>query len=635
MKPELSCLLLGPESRVRAEVCTALEEAGFKAVPVDEPADVGEAVESCQPALLLAMGLAETDLQDVSAQLKRSSDTARILLIRLTGFPGGTEQPSARSYLLFDGYLNWQDGLASIVARMKAFFRQYEVDTELGAGETLFRTIFNQAGSGIGLVDLETGYIQECNPALAAMLGYTVEELAGRTVASISHQDDQVLDEKYGRELIEGKRQRFQMEKRYLRKDGRLLWGLLTAAVVQTPRGVTPFVIGMVEDITERKEAQAQWQRAQRMESIATMAGGMAHYLNNLLMPIIMGTDLLKTMHSDKASHTVIDGIRASANRGAELVKKVLSSARGVKVERVAVSIPALFDEVASIIRNTFPNRISFESHIDGDVRPVSGDPSQLSQVLLNLCVNARDAMPEGGKLELLAQKEVLQEPSGKLDPGVYMVISVRDTGVGMTADVIERILDPFYTTKEVGKGTGLGLPTSVGTVRSHGGALDVQSEEGQGSVFEVYLPAAAEDEGVGEDDAGPAEAGGSGADRLREKILIVDDEEMILNVTRHALESVGYSVLVADNGTEAMRRFRAEKSRISLVISDVMMSGMSGPELVSELRKLEPDIPIIAVSGVSGFKGRQCAESMQAARFLPKPFSVDALLKTVQQALT
>lgn len=300
-------------------------------------------------------------------------------------------------------------------------------------------------------------------------------------------------------------------------------------------------ILDIGTDITERKKLEQQFLRAQRMESIGTLAGGIAHDLNNLLTPILIGVGVLRLGALDDGAAQIVDNIEQSARRGTDLVKQVLSFARGVEGARVAVSLADIAREIEAITRTTFPKNITFFAAIAADIRPVTGDPTQLNQVLMNLCVNARDAMPDGGSLTIAAKNVELVRPyaalQGTVPAGHYVVLEVSDTGTGMPKPVIERIFEPFFTTKDVGKGTGLGLSTMLGIVRSHGGCVNVESAPGRGTTFKIFLPAETNSSAgpVASTGVADEQAGGQG-----ECVLLVDDDSTVLDITRQTLETFG-----------------------------------------------------------------------------------------------
>lgn len=395
-----------------------------------------------------------------------------------------------------------------------------------------------------------------------------------------------------------------------------------------------------VRDITafrqaeqERKKLEQQFLRAQRLESIGTLAGGIAHDLNNLLAPIMMGVDLIKEMDPSPELRPIVEIIERGAVRGAGIVKQVLSFARGVEGMRVTLPVNALLREVVSMVENTFPKQIQVEVNVDADVWPVIGDPTQLNQVLLNLCLNARDAMPQGGQLTLQAKNVEIDVQyavmNRQIKPGRYVEIKVIDTGCGMSQEVMDRIFEPFFTTKELGKGTGLGLATTVGILRSHNGFVNVYSEPGQGSVFKVGLPAADDPLGAAADSTPRELPRGHG-----ERVLVVDDEKSILAVSRQTLEAFGYRVLTAENGAQAMALFAQHREEIAVVITDMMMPVMDGPALIAALQRLNPTVRIIAASGLDARAQLAQVVHFGVAEFLAKPCTAEDLLTTLRRVL-
>src|SRR5690606_37456867 len=307
------------------------------------------------------------------------------------------------------------------------------------------------------------------------------------------------------------------------------------------------------------------------LESLGTLAGGISHDLNNVLAPILMATDLLHQHVQSETALRLLDNIGRSARHGADLVKQVLAFARGVEGARIPVQIRHITREIEDIVANSFPKNITLVVDVPRDLRLVLGDPTQINQVLMNLCVNARDAMPDGGRLTLAAATVELDEQYVGMNagtaPGSYVVVSVADEGVGMPARVLEHIFEPFFTTKDSGKGTGLGLSTVQAIMRSHGGFVNVYSEPGRGSVFKAYFPVANEPATAHPAAPQPAKAPrGEG-----ELILLVDDENAILNVTRQTLQSFGYRVVTAEDGAAAVGIYAQRSSEISLVFTDMM----------------------------------------------------------------
>jgi CheY-like chemotaxis protein len=369
------------------------------------------------------------------------------------------------------------------------------------------------------------------------------------------------------------------------------------------------------------------------MESIGTLAGGIAHDLNNVLAPIIMSIDLLRLSARDKDDLDLLNQMDASAHRGADLVRQVLSFARGVGGRRISINPAYLIKEVTKIVKETFPKSITIRSHRSSDLWMVTGDPTQLHQVLLNLCVNARDAMPQGGTLSLLAENWELNEAeAAKLEnahAGQFVRFIVEDTGTGISDDLMGKIFEPFFTTKEIGKGTGLGLSTALAIVRSHGGFIQVESAPGKGTSFQVYLPTSTQ-----QSEARPEEPAVKIPHGQGECILIVDDEASVRSVLKSTLVAYGYTVLVAENGAEALAIYEKERERIQAIITDMMMPVMDGPTMINNLQHLQARLPIIASSGLNESINIGRATAAGVNHFLAKPYSAETVLRILHEVL-
>ncbi len=717
------------------------------------------------PAALMLLGYRRSDLGTLTIEslLADAEEVERgwaaLRRVLATGGSGSVETYRLRAR---DGRVVWVEVTSALVhdgnrpVAIQGIARDItarrDAELVLAESESKFRTIFEQAGIGLALVDADSGAILEGNSALAEMFGYEVEELTGLTVESVSHPADYLVDRATWDRMISGDFQRFQMEKRYRRKDGSWMWGLLTSTLVRNATGEPQYIIGMVEDITEAKEAlealrisretlkaifdsapvaivgldlvgqvtewnpaaertlgwraeevvgrflpsvppelrddfhamisttvargpqtalvterlnrdgrrltvrlstaplhgdgeepsgilvileditvraalEEQLLRAQRLESIGTLAGGIAHDLNNVLTPIMMAVELLLEEGRDPDYRESYQTIESSARRGADMVRQLLTFARGIEGRRVRVEVASLVTEVARIAESTFLKSVNIEVDLGDQLDGVVGDPTQLHQVLLNLAVNARDAMPNGGRLilsarfRMLAADEVLRHP--RAHQGRYVQIAVADTGSGIAPEVMDRIFDPFFTTKELGKGTGLGLSTSMAIVESHGGFLEATSEPGQGSTFTVWLPALESEAAI------PAQSPTGGLPRGHgEQILVVDDESQVRQVTARILRAYDYRPLLAGNGDEALRTFTAGEGAIAAVVTDLMMPGMTGEALVGALRVVDPGVQVIVTSGLPR------GEIPGVYRFLPKPFTMQELLSTLDEAL-
>jgi CheY-like chemotaxis protein len=326
--------------------------------------------------------------------------------------------------------------------------------------------------------------------------------------------------------------------------------------------------------------------------------------------------------------------LEASAQHGADLVKQVLAFARGVEGKRILLNPVHIINEIQDMIRDTFPKNITFSYNPHRGVWTVEGDPTQLHQVFTNLCVNARDAMPNGGTLKVTIENVVLDQMYADMNPeskvGDYVMVTVADTGSGIPADIRDKIFEPFFTTKEIGKGTGLGLSTTVGILRSHGGFIRVYSEMGKGTTFKAYLPATTTSNGV-EDVAvvkNPLPRGNG------ELLLVVDDEERMRTVVQGTLEQFGYRVLLAANGAEAVALYAQHREQIAIVLTDMAMPVMDGPATIVALKSMNPNLKIIGSSGLPSDGDVAKAAVAGVKHFVPKPYTAETLLKILAEAL-
>jgi PAS domain S-box-containing protein len=413
-------------------------------------------------------------------------------------------------------------------------------------------------------------------------------------------------------------------------KNGRKLTVETSWTLLRDKEGNPKSIFVIATDITERKKIETQFLRAQRMESIGTLAGGVAHDLNNILAPIMMSIELLKENSSDPQSQTILETIETSAQRGSDIVRQILSFARGMDGKRVEVQSKHLLKDIENIIKGTFPKNIKWELSVPYDTWTVLGDPTQLHQILLNLCVNARDAMPDGGRISISVENRVIDDHYAAMNlgakPGPYVVISVVDSGMGMTPEVMDKIFDPFFTTKEMGHGTGLGLSTVLAIVKSHEGFINVYSEPGRGTTFRLHLPAVTTPGSESEPELKESLPRGNG-----ETVLLVDDEPSILTITRRTLEAFGYQVLTASNGAVAVATYAQSRHKIAVALIDMMMPVMDGRATIHSLKQINPAIKIIAASGLSAKSDVSMAGDAGAKSFLSKPYSAETLLKTLR----
>lgn len=492
----------------------------------------------------------------------------------------------------------------------------------------------NAAANSISIID-ERGIIIWANKAFATMTGYSPEEIIGqkhKELMSSEQPDDlykQVWENVSAGNVWHG-------ERKSRRKDGRLFEEEVTITPLKDPAGQITHYIAIKQDITERRKLEHQYLRSQRMESVGLLAGGIAHDLNNVLAPILMSAELLESMELPPQVLRAIDTIESSARRGADIVQQVLTFARGIEGQKGPVQLRHLVKEMAKMANETFPKNIRIRNYLPSQLWVIEGDTTQLHQVLLNLSVNARDAMPDGGELAYVGSN-ITVEAGDAFDckgvaPGHYACLEVRDSGTGIPVEIIDKIFEPFFTTKETGKGTGLGLSAVIGIIKGHGGYIEVTNRSEGGAQFQILLPALRDSRVVGAAKIAEKLTAGRG-----ELILLVDDEANIRNIARSLLEKQGYRVLVASNGEEAINLVSEKCDEIAAVITDIMMPKLDGVKFIKQAQRLNPDIKYIAVSGLMGVNGQYDLTDLKAlgvSQFLTKPFSVEKLFKALDEEL-
>ncbi|ARV57951.1 hypothetical protein BZZ01_04230 [Nostocales cyanobacterium HT-58-2] len=419
-------------------------------------------------------------------------------------------------------------------------------------------------------------------------------------------------------------------------KDGRKVIVQSRWTLVRDNTGQPKFFLTVNTDITEKKQLEAQFLRTQRLESLGTLASGIAHDLNNILSPILVIAQLLsaKFPNLDKQNRELLEILENNSKRAVELVKQILSFAGGTEGKHIPLQLRHLLKDIRQIVISTFPK--SIEVNITNiptqNLWTVCADPIQVHQVLMNLCVNARDAMPKGGTLSICADNFCVDENYARMNleakVGNYVVITVSDTGCGIPQQTIERIFEPFFTTKEPGKGTGLGLSTVIGIVKNHSGFVEVYSEVGKGSQFKVYLSAS--DRQVTQNASTSEMPTGNG-----ELILVVDNEASILEATKTSLETLNYKILTANDAVEAFSLYTRHKNQISVVLMDIQMPSLDGLNAIRILQKMNPSIKIIAISGLASNQKLIEAGNINAQAFLAKPYTLQQLLHTIQGVLS
>jgi two-component system cell cycle sensor histidine kinase/response regulator CckA len=418
------------------------------------------------------------------------------------------------------------------------------------------------------------------------------------------------------------------------RRDGAVLDLLVSAAPTYDGDGKIDGFLTVATDVTEHKSLERQFLRTQRLESVGALASGIAHDLNNVLAPIRMSLQLLRERTTDAIARRTLDSLETCVGRGADLIRQILTFARGVQGERIPVQMRHIIRDTKEVVLQTMPKAVEIQADIPNDLWTVTGDATQLQQVFMNLCLNARDAMPNGGTLSIRARNILITAADSAanlgLPAGPYLFVEVSDTGTGIPPEIQAKVFEPFFTTKEMGKGTGLGLSTVAAIVRNHGGRINLYSEAGRGASFKVYFPALRDalEEAAAEIPAGQYDGNG-------EWILVVDDEAAVRDIARLTLETHGYRVLEARDGAEGVAVFAQHRREIRVVISDMDMPIMNGAAMMRSLETIDPQVRIICASGlIPTSRAPQNRVPNPLRPVLPKPYTAGELLRTVRDLM-
>jgi PAS domain S-box-containing protein len=510
----------------------------------------------------------------------------------------------------------------------------YDITEQKRAEENIrmLSRAMEQSPASVIITDLE-GKIEYVNPKFTQATGYTSAEALGLNPRVLK--SGETSDKEYKQlweAITSGNEWRGEFHNK--KKNGEFYWEYASISPIKDVSGKITHYLAVKEDITEKKMLEQQFFRTQRLESIGTLAGGIAHDLNNVLAPILLSVELLNRRHSDEATKQLLRSMESSALRGKDIIKQVLTFARGVEGHHVSIDVRHLVKEMDNIIMETFPKNIKKIINIPKDLLTIVGDATQVHQVLLNLCINARDAMPHGGTLSITASNIQIDAQYARMNmnarQGTYVLLNVADTGTGIPPEILGRIFEPFFTTKEVGKGTGLGLSTVYTIIKNHGGFLEVQSELGKGTTFKVHFPVveSVQSEKIQEEHTQPVSGKG-------ELILVVDDEASVLDVTKQTLVMYGYNILTASDGTEAIALYAQHKNEIDLVISDILMPTLDGVMTARTLRRMKPDVKIILTSGHKQDESQSPQDDIKIDAFLQKPYTAEYLLKIVHDVLS
>ena len=553
--------------------------------------------------------------RDLRSELRTLAKDGRVIWVEVAAHPVWDEK---------------QDRLVGIYGAVKDITRRKQAEAESQATYDTLNAFVDSVPAFGAFVDAEERY-RFVNRYHENWFKDSRRHFIGRRLEEVHRPSTYSVMRPYSRRALAGETVRYEHE--MTGRDGKYYCFDVQYVPRRASDGTVLGYFSLVFDVTERVLRDRQLLRTQRLESVGRLAGGIAHDLNNILSPVLMGADLLLDVVPDPNGRNLLDMIKSSAQRGAGILRQLLMFGRGEGETHGALDVEPLIRDMLKIAAETFPKNVSVQSRVEPNLPAVLGNVTHLHQVLMNLCINARDAMPAGGRLTLDARAETVEpeqvKTGGAQTAGPHVVLEVADTGTGIPRDVLDKIFDPFFSTKPVGQGTGLGLSTVLGIIRRHRGFIRVDSEPGAGTRFRIYLPAVPAESAVAAAPAAAKPPPGQG-----EGILVVDDEAAARDVVRQILSQHGYRVETAASGAEALALYDRDPARIQLVVTDLMMPGMDGAALLRHLRQTAPQLKAIAMTG--GLSRAEMAQVLDAesAEFLLKPFDAAALLETVRRAL-
>jgi two-component system, cell cycle sensor histidine kinase and response regulator CckA len=639
MKPPLRILHLEDDPNDAALIQSTLESEGipFSITRVESADEFAAALERGGVDLILSDNLLP-GFNGIAALKIAHARRPSIPFIFISGTLGEERaidslKSGATDYVLKDRLARLGPAVRRAMQEVEEREAKRRAEEALRRTEQRLQIVFSESPLGIELGG-EDGSQVLTNPALQKMLGYTGEELARMPTAELTYPDDRGKNTELFQKLAEGGHNTCSVEKRYIRKDGAVVWARVSAGMARAKNGDSAFSIKMVEDITKHRELEAQVIEAQKMEVIGQLAGGVAHDFNNILAVIMGYTDLAtQKVPAESELRGYLETIRSAAERATGLTRQLLVFSRKQKVQMVVVDVNEVIKDLDKMLRRLIDEHIEMTIASGRELGRVKADSGYLGQVVMNLVINARDAMPNGGKLTIATENVKLDEDYARSRDGAiagdYVMIKVSDTGMGMTDAVKKRIFEAFFTTKPKGKGTGLGLATCQTIVQQAGGHIDVQSEVGQGTTFKIYFPRVDQPLDVA------SHKKNEPAPRGSETLLVVEDEPLLRNMARSVLEAKGYQVLTASNGQDALHTVRDFKGGpIRLIISDVVMPVMGGVVMAEWLKSANPDVKILFTSGYTDDTITLQGALQKGVEFLAKPYAPATLACKVREML-